>query len=61
MPPGTGFLFVASYDSQGYGGGIRPRLHTVLPYNAFLKLCYKSFKFIILNMSVKCGDYDLLE
>jgi hypothetical protein len=24
------FLFVAFYDSQGYGGGIRPRLHTVL-------------------------------
>jgi hypothetical protein len=22
-----GFLFVASYDSQGYGGGIRTRLH----------------------------------
>jgi hypothetical protein len=22
------FLCVASYDSQGYGGGIRPRLHT---------------------------------
>jgi hypothetical protein len=22
------FPFVASYDSQGYGGGIRPRLHT---------------------------------
>jgi hypothetical protein len=21
------YLFVASYDSQGYGGGIRPRLH----------------------------------
>jgi leucyl aminopeptidase (aminopeptidase T) len=21
-------LFFASYDSQGYGGGIRPRLHT---------------------------------
>jgi hypothetical protein len=21
-------LFVASYDSQGYGGGIRPLLHT---------------------------------
>jgi hypothetical protein len=21
-------LFIASYDSQGYGGGIRPRLHT---------------------------------
>jgi hypothetical protein len=24
-------LFVASYDSQGYGGGIRPRLHTEAP------------------------------
>jgi hypothetical protein len=24
-------LFVASYDSQGYGGGIRPRLHAGLP------------------------------
>jgi hypothetical protein len=23
-----GNLFVASYDSQGYGGGIRTRLHT---------------------------------
>jgi hypothetical protein len=22
-------LFVASYDSRGYGGGIQPRLHTV--------------------------------
>jgi hypothetical protein len=27
-PQALGFLFVASYDSQGYGGGIRPRLHT---------------------------------
>jgi hypothetical protein len=37
-PPGTGWpnytpqalnsLFFPSYDSQGYGGGIRPRLHT---------------------------------
>jgi hypothetical protein len=26
--PGLGYNFVASYDSQGYGGGIRPRLHT---------------------------------
>jgi hypothetical protein len=23
-----GSLFVASYDSQGYGGGIQTRLHT---------------------------------
>jgi hypothetical protein len=28
-------LFVASYDSQGYGGGIRPRLHTGLNYSCF--------------------------
>jgi hypothetical protein len=27
-PPSLHSLFVASYDSQGYGGGIRPRLHT---------------------------------
>jgi hypothetical protein len=27
-PQALGSLFVASYDSQGYGGGIRPRLHT---------------------------------
>jgi hypothetical protein len=25
-------LFVASYDSQDYGGGIRPRLHTGVTY-----------------------------
>jgi hypothetical protein len=29
-PQALGSLFVASYDSQGYGGGIRPRLHTGL-------------------------------
>jgi hypothetical protein len=27
-PPALGSLFVASHDSQGYGGGIRSRLHT---------------------------------
>jgi hypothetical protein len=27
-PRALGSIFVASYDSQGYGGGIRPRLHT---------------------------------
>jgi hypothetical protein len=26
-PQTLGSLSVASYDSQGYGGGIRPRLH----------------------------------
>jgi hypothetical protein len=33
-------LFVASYDSQGYGEGILPRLHTGYPFNT-----YKSFAF----------------
>jgi hypothetical protein len=27
-PQALGSLFVASYDSQGYGEGLRPRLHT---------------------------------
>jgi hypothetical protein len=27
----VGFLFVASYDSHGYGGGIRTLLHTGKP------------------------------
>jgi hypothetical protein len=27
-PQALGSLFVASYDSQNHGGGIRPRLHT---------------------------------
>jgi hypothetical protein len=30
-PLALGSLFVASYDSQGYGGGIRTRLHTQDP------------------------------
>jgi hypothetical protein len=29
-------LFVASYDSQGYGGGTRPRLHTGVLKNQLL-------------------------
>jgi hypothetical protein len=28
IPPGTGFPYVACYDSQGYGGGIPTGLHT---------------------------------
>jgi hypothetical protein len=31
IPPGTGFPFVSSYDSQGCGGGILTRLHTGSP------------------------------
>jgi hypothetical protein len=33
-------LFVASYDSQGYGGNIRPRLHTRLSQFPFPILLY---------------------
>jgi hypothetical protein len=29
IPPGTGFPFSRLYDPQGYGGGIRTRLHAV--------------------------------
>jgi hypothetical protein len=30
-----GSLFIASYDSQGYGGGIRPRLHKGYNYTIY--------------------------
>jgi hypothetical protein len=33
-------LFVACYDSQGYGGGIRPRLHTGLLLELTNELCF---------------------
>jgi hypothetical protein len=33
IPPGTGFPFIASYDTQGYGGGIRPRPHGIALYS----------------------------
>jgi hypothetical protein len=29
-PQALGSIFIVSYDSQGYGGGIRTRLHTGL-------------------------------
>jgi hypothetical protein len=35
-PQALGSLFVASYDSQGYGGGIRPHLHTGLSSSTLL-------------------------
>jgi hypothetical protein len=28
LPQALGSLFIASYESQGYGGGVRTRLHT---------------------------------
>jgi hypothetical protein len=42
-------LFIASYDSQGYGGGIRPCLHTgvtlfCLYHDTFLKYNHYQFQ-----------------
>jgi hypothetical protein len=43
-PQALGSLLVASYDSQGYGGGIPPRLHTGLihfsvSFNHYIAAC----------------------
>jgi hypothetical protein len=37
-----GSLFVASYDSQGYGGVIRPRLHTDSNMPQYVPLPFKT-------------------
>jgi hypothetical protein len=47
-PQALGSLFVASYNSQGYGGGIRPCLHTglvvILPQvELYRKHCLQQF------------------
>jgi hypothetical protein len=39
-PQALGSLFIASYDSQVYGGGIRPRLHTGLNCQLLLVFRY---------------------
>jgi hypothetical protein len=39
-PQALGPLFVASYDSQGYGGGIRPGLHTANTGNKWYENLY---------------------
>jgi hypothetical protein len=50
-----GSLFVASYDSQGYGGVIRPRLHTVdEPFFSALPFIYSS------DINGKCLLLDLI-
>jgi hypothetical protein len=35
-PQALGSIFVVSYNSQGYGGGIRPRYHT--GWRSFMEL-----------------------
>jgi hypothetical protein len=39
IPPGTGFPFVASYDSQVYGGGIVTHLQTGIDSNSITSSC----------------------
>jgi hypothetical protein len=59
-PQVPGSLFVASYDSQGYGGGIRPRLHmrTVSPiaYTPFIRVWHGSYRKrrILLLVCIRC-------
>jgi hypothetical protein len=49
-----GVLFVASYGSQGYGGGIQPRLHTgSLP--DFTEIWTASFFFFKFALESKFG------
>jgi hypothetical protein len=40
-PQALGSLFVASYDSQGYGGGIRTRLHAGMSTQSESELLYE--------------------
>jgi hypothetical protein len=39
-PQALGSIFVASYDSQGYGGGIGTRLHTLHTGSSYFKISY---------------------
>jgi hypothetical protein len=52
-PQALGSLFVASYDSLGYGGGIRPRLHT-----GFLRVRV-TLRPVVYRQSVRLGDKPL--
>jgi hypothetical protein len=52
-PPALGSIFIASYDSQGYGGGIRTRLHTGLSLLDIIRWLYmKENCSLIYNMQV---------
>jgi hypothetical protein len=45
-PQALGSLFVASYDSQGCGGGVRTRLHTASPNEAWTSCKIKKMDFV---------------
>jgi hypothetical protein len=46
------YLFVASYDSQGYGGSIRPRLHTGLAPH----LCQYNYSYVNKVKAIKIAQ-----
>jgi hypothetical protein len=52
-PQALGFLFVASYDSQSYGGGIRIRLHA--GYNSRFQVKVKVTLRLTVSQSVSLG------
>jgi hypothetical protein len=49
-----GSLFAFSYDSQGYGGGIRPRLHTQFYFCINVHLSSKQIKSSVKNQWLYC-------
>jgi hypothetical protein len=58
-------FFVATYDSQGYGGGIRPRLQTrileAVPFRSNLNCCYQStaayaLKALVDRLTLSCWE-----
>jgi hypothetical protein len=65
-PQAMGSLFVASYDSQGYGGGMRTRLHTgsnspgkLLSFYNFARTEYRTLNptvgvFVCYNLRICC-------
>jgi hypothetical protein len=68
-PQALGSIFVVSYDSQGYGGGIRTRLHTSLceltsklcpAYNPSARTNRKHSSFIVACVSVGVPTWSLL-
>jgi hypothetical protein len=50
-PQALSFLFVASYDSQGHGGGIRTRLHTGVTVKVKVKVTLR----LTVSQSVSLG------
>jgi hypothetical protein len=52
-PQALGSIFVASYDSKGYGGGIRPRLHTGVRVRNLLRSLYSKGHCLLCHYSAR--------